>query len=319
VIDNPGFIMFLSGLEHKIMYGKPMLPSYSNVDPNTHFAKDSNGNTVVVDENVTYEYRHQIYNPVGGLCKVHWSQLSPYNKYCPIEDGDTTLTGCVATACAQLMSIYKYPSLYNGYYFHWNDMISGKNTDDIARLMEQIGSDDNTHMRYGVQVSEAGADSIPITFKNFGYTCGGTVKNYNKVEVVRELKNGYPVLMGGCSQKVYDTFLGIRVSGYKYFGGHFWLAHGLLTSKKITTVKKTVKYVGSATRPVLDFYKEGSSVESNDYILCNFGYGETDFNGYYLGDAFDIYAGPTYNEGFSKSGRSGCYQYKLTAVVGIRR
>ena len=154
---------------------------------------------------------------------------------------------------------------------------------------------------------------------NFKYSCGGEVKSYNKAEVVNELKSGYAVLLGGCTHKECDKILGIKTSGYYYLGGHFWLAHGVLTRTKVSTTKKTVKYIGSATKPEQDFYREGWSVVNTDYILCNFGVGETVFNGYYLGDVFDVYAGPTYKEGFSKSGREGYYQYELTAVVGIRK
>ena len=269
VIYNSGLIMFLSGLEHKIMYGKPMLPSYSNVDPDTHFAKDSNGNTVVVDENKTLiRETGKLYNPVGGFCKVHWSQVHPYNVHCPKDTkGNSTKTGCVATACAQLMSIYKYPSSFNGYSFHWSDMISGKNTNDIARLMEQIGSEENTHMRYGVNESLARADSIPFTFENFGYSCGGTVKGYNKNEVVEELKNGFSVLIGGCCFRTeVKTMFGLKTS-YLYSGGHLWLAHGLYTREQVWKTTRDVKYVGSTTKPEMDFHQEGTSVQTNDYIL----------------------------------------------------
>lgn len=44
------------------------------------------------------------------LADVAWGQTEPYNNLCPMYDGQRrTVTGCVATAMAQLMMYYKYP------------------------------------------------------------------------------------------------------------------------------------------------------------------------------------------------------------------
>lgn len=310
VIEDPGLIMFLSNLE-----GKPINPSYTPNPDMENVGKDSNGNTVLINESVTYgDYKNTIFNPIGGFCKVHWGQEFPYNKYCPIIEGKTTLTGCVATACAQLMSIYKYPDSYDGYYFHWNDMISGKNTDDIARLMQQIGLEQNLNMEYGDESSTADPANIPKTLENFGYSCGGTLKGYNKNEVVNEIKNGYSVLLGGYTNKHSKKILGIKVNT-SYEGGHRWLAHGVLTRSRVITVKKELIFLGSKTQTD----QGGTSVEKTDYILCNFGWGKNKSNGYYLGDVFDTNTGADFKESISKSDKDFFYQYKITAVIGIRK
>ena len=41
---------------------------------------------------------------------AHYDQTAPYNNLCPIDNGDRTLTGCAATAMAQLMYYYQWPS-----------------------------------------------------------------------------------------------------------------------------------------------------------------------------------------------------------------
>ena len=44
------------------------------------------------------------------LADVAWDQTEPYNNLCPMYDGQRrTVTGCVATAMAQLMMYYQYP------------------------------------------------------------------------------------------------------------------------------------------------------------------------------------------------------------------
>ena len=55
------------------------------------------------------------YASVLPFVEVHWDQNSPYNKYCVLDLPTTgkhiqAPTGCVATAMAQAMSVYKYPS-----------------------------------------------------------------------------------------------------------------------------------------------------------------------------------------------------------------
>lgn len=37
------------------------------------------------------------------ILPCQWNQQEPYNDYCPLEGDDRTLTGCVATAMAQLL------------------------------------------------------------------------------------------------------------------------------------------------------------------------------------------------------------------------
>ena len=41
---------------------------------------------------------------------IEWNQEAPYNNACPVIDGVHCPTGCVATAFAQVMKYYNYPS-----------------------------------------------------------------------------------------------------------------------------------------------------------------------------------------------------------------
>lgn len=46
---------------------------------------------------------------IAPIVKTTWNQTTPYNNYCPEVKGVRCPTGCVATAMAQVMSVYKYP------------------------------------------------------------------------------------------------------------------------------------------------------------------------------------------------------------------
>lgn len=44
------------------------------------------------------------------LGETSWSQRSPYNDLCPMDGGNRCVTGCVATAMAQIMYYYQWPA-----------------------------------------------------------------------------------------------------------------------------------------------------------------------------------------------------------------
>lgn len=303
-IDNPGFALFLENMEKKYIEGI-----------SASVSTRSSGNYKVYGE-----WKNIIYKE-GGYCKVKWNQSSPYNNYCPLKNKERTVTGCVATAVAQLMSIYKYPSSHNGYLYDWNKMTAdayGYNCtlagqDQIARLMVELGSKPNLNMSYNTATnggSSASADNIPRTLKNFGYSNGGSLNSYNTERVVSELKNGYSVLAGGFSHKKVKKFLGIKVKT-TYSGGHRWLCHGLLERRRIVKTYNSNNVLQNTT------------TESEWYPLCNWGWGGSQ-DGYYLSEAFNSNAEPSYSASTrSTDGENGSedynYQYKITAVVGIRK
>ena len=47
---------------------------------------------------------------VGPLCSTTWGQEEPYYNQCPTYQGEYCVTGCVATAMAQVMYYWKYPN-----------------------------------------------------------------------------------------------------------------------------------------------------------------------------------------------------------------
>ena len=113
---------------------------------------------------------------VEPLIKTSWYQIAPYNNLTPLDDGVPSLTGCVATAMAQIMNYWQWPKQGNGQHtntrsnthetrdfsqsvYDWDNMldsyIDGEYNDTqanaVARLMADIG-----------------------TASNMGYTCGSS-------------------------------------------------------------------------------------------------------------------------------------------------
>lgn len=319
-IDNPGMIVFLANMEKKYM------------EEIRKYDETLDGDTSLEYRVVYGPWKTWYYGMYGGNCNVQWGQHVPYNMHCPLKNGLRTLTGCVATAVAQLMSVYQYPESYEGYSFDWSEMNKHISTrysytpahEQIARLMQQLGLSKNLDMNYGLP-SEGGSGAnpknIPKTLRNFGFSKGGSLSSYETDRVVAELKYGYHVLIGGYESRTLhkNKFLGITTSTYyTYSGGHRWLAHGLL--QRVRTISK----YNSSNELISE--KEVSMW----YPLCNFGwngYGD----GYYLSGAFDTnkgaeeeWNGPRLRSSSDKEnpeseGSPNNFQYNMTVVTGIRK
>lgn len=125
---------------------------------------------------------------------IKWNQGAPYNNMCPLYDGtNRSVTGCVATAMAQVMMYYQYPKelkatikAYNtqtygiqtpeissGATYDWDNMLpdysksdyNSAQADAVAKLMYHCGA--AVKMNYG---PSSGANVTPIILATyFGY------------------------------------------------------------------------------------------------------------------------------------------------------
>lgn len=304
-IDNPGFEIAYSRMED---YYVQQVSSRAIEIPGTDIPpKDSIPETIIIDS--TYYYTMPL-----GYCPVRWGQGFPYNMYCELDD-TLVPTGCVTTAVAQLMSIYKYPDHYSDAHgaacdFNWNEMnqYTHHNTslvenphdkyEQIAELMKQLGKSINLSVIYGKESSHAFAENIPRTLRNFRYTYGGDLISYETDTVVRELANGFPVLIGGERE---------GENGQRK--GHRWLGHGLM--KLISTYKIYRFPQGWITLdPPFETY----------YILCNWGW-DGNANGYYLSNVFNVTNGAVYPDPIYPNDKKINYNYKynINVVMNIRK
>ena len=76
--------------------------------------------------------------------------------------------------------------------------------------MIDLGTSENLNMSYNTKTnggSGAKSQNIPRTLKNFGYSDGGHLIDYNTKTIVSELKNKHSVLVSGFSHKKVNTIL----------------------------------------------------------------------------------------------------------------
>lgn len=172
---------------------------------------------------------------IPSLLKTTWDQYAPYSLYCPRSGGRLTLTGCVATAMAQVMGYHKWPNttttdipaytnsfyipltpagtaidwanIKNSYYTY-NDLTEAQADDSqkaVARLMQLCGQ--SVMMQYGTGGSSATtALCINALINYFDYDTSAQWllrKNYSYSEwqdiIYAELAAGRPVLYDGQS------------------------------------------------------------------------------------------------------------------------
>lgn len=304
VITDPGFGMTLTNMK--------FLPNRDTSD--------------IGDDDYTTEYgewTNSFYEPTYGYCQVKWWQHGIFREFCYTAQGDTAVTGCIPVAVAQLMSIYKYPTSYQQYWYNWDAMIAnplyvdpiGEHT--VARLLSSLGTSNNLDVTYGINASGADFENIPRTLENFGYTSGGLVQDYYTGYVVSELLSGYPVLINGYSFKtttvttqLWGLITHVNVS---YSGGHAWLGDGLFVR----------------SRPVYYYLGDqliSTEYENQYYILCKFGQENGDRDGYYLSGIFNYHFGPAYLENYhtrsttvTTEGTDEYYRFMMHMVTGIRR
>lgn len=168
---------------------------------------------------------------VRPLITTTWDQGAPYNSQCPEYNGTKCITGCVATAMAQVINYNRWPqgmtSIVPSYttegsaitlpeleptLFNWDNMTN----DDIARLMRYCGQ--SVEMNYGTIDSGAYPEKEPQALINiFGYSQTAHFvahSSYSDEEwedlLYNELAESRPIVF----------------NGYGGGGGHTFVVHG---------------------------------------------------------------------------------------------
>lgn len=192
---------------------------------------------------------------IAPLVATKWNQSAPYNDLCPVQNNQRCVTGCVATAMAQVLKYYSYPTKGIGTYsYEWDnngtktelsfnygnttfDWANMTNTYDanstaaqktaVATLMKACGVavDMNyTNLSSGAQAWKVGRAYI----EQFGYDKGlrylqrdyFTIPEWEDI-LYDNLKNYGPITYGGLSNDGGHEFV---CDGYQ--NGYFHINWG---------------------------------------------------------------------------------------------
>lgn len=172
--------------------------------------------------------RNEVVEPLLG--ETAWDQDWPYNNMCPmIVDGEHCLTGCVATATAQVMYYHKWPERGQGEksyewkgqtlsadfsqsVYRWDLMVptynagsSQESCDAVALLMRDIGY--ACEMYYGRGGSSPHISNEDALINYFDYDESLAIMSRDECDadswngfIIDDLLNGQPVLYEGFSQ-----------------------------------------------------------------------------------------------------------------------
>lgn len=211
----------------------------------------------------------RVRHAIEPLVSTRWNQDTPYNNMCPDVDGARAVTGCVATALAQVMRYHRWPQQGHGAnsymltdgtevsmnfadsYFEWNEML-----DD-----------------YALQVATPTQSSAVAELM---FACGVAVDmQYTSTE------SGAQVLdVPAAMVKYFDYDKGIRYLSRDYYGLYAW--EELIYDQLVEF--GPVQYSGQSNEGGHSFVCDGYS--SDGYFHFNWGWGGMS-DGYFLLTALD--------------------------------
>ena len=178
------------------------------------------------------------------LGSIQWGQESPYNNRCPSDGMQQCVTGCVATAMAQVMKYYTYPQKghgvksytikgqrtpiaedLSGIVFDWENMLDNYKTrytntqgEAVANLMYSCGV--AVEMVYSPESSGAFQTDLLAAFvENFDYDenaaiiirDGCSTEEWHQL-LIQELNAGRPVNFAGFDEEGGHSFV---IDGYR--------------------------------------------------------------------------------------------------------
>lgn len=99
------------------------------------------------------------------LGEIAWNQQDPYNRMTPLINGTHALTGCVATATAQIMYYHRWPERGTGS-FSYDDRGSGQTL--TANFGEHVYDWDAMMPRYDNDSPRASGDAVALLMSDVG-------------------------------------------------------------------------------------------------------------------------------------------------------
>ena len=215
---------------------------------------------------------------VGPLLTTTWNQSSPFNNLCPYYSGNSrSVTGCVATAMAQVMNFWEWPEKGQGshsYNSNGTQSVNFANTTyDWANMKDSYSSYNSTQanavatlmyscgvaveMNYG---ASSGAQTIRFPSNSTSYACAqNALWNYFKYNA--------------------DSIKGYYREGASYYGYSSWTDNNWIAMlKQELNKQRPIMYAGSGDGGGHSFVCDG--YRDDNYFHFNWGWGGS-YDGYF--------------------------------------
>ena len=235
------------------------------------------------------------------LGNIAWNQGDPYNLLCPTltnASGETerTVTGCVATATAQVMRYYKWPAKGTGS----NSYTWEKGGKTLSVDFSKSTYDwDNMTETYNSNSSTTEKNAIAKLMYDCGVSCN---MEYNLSSA------------GGSAASAYDQVEGL----YNYFGYDLGMEHLTRDYYKLTDWNSIIKNEIDNSRPIL--YRGTGSGGGHAFIIDGYNAsGYFHFNWGWGGSSDGYFVTTALNPGeLGIGGGAGGYNYNQGMTIGIQ-
>lgn len=193
---------------------------------------------------------------IAPLITTKWAQIAPYNALCPEVSGERSVTGCVATAMAQVMNYHKWPLRGTGtHQYTWHQQTLSMDFSQVEFQWDKMLP----------AFTEQSDSASKAAVAQLMYACGVAVNmNYS------------PTLSGGNYYSASEALIkyfgydkGMRYISREYYDIESWidLLYGELAAKR------PVLYCGSSHRGGHAFIVDGYRTTDNvDYFHINWGW-----------------------------------------------
>ena len=237
---------------------------------------------------------------ISPMITSKWDQFSPFNDLCPVVDGQHCVTGCIATALAQIMYYHKWPQAATteipGY------TVKGKSVSYPglpATTFNWAAMTDNP-----ASGTSAG-DAVAVLMQYCSYGCKADFGIDNTSIYNNEPENAL--------KNYFHYGAGVKYVERQTYSNENW--ENLIYTE--LEAKRPVLYTGQSYVAELDgnvghaFVVHG--YDGNGYYAVNWGWGQSvDQDGYYLLDAMDP-------ADLGIGGGAGGYNSGQTAIIGISK
>lgn len=229
------------------------------------------------------------------LQDIQYDQDTPYNNQCPLYSGKRSVTGCVATAIAQIMRYWKYPSVGTGSHSYTTQSLNLKCTFNFAT--HPFDWDNMLPTYTGTDETEEEINAISTLMLACGVACD--------MDYTPDMSGATPNAMYQGLIKYLNYDSGMYLTSRDYYTADEWM--NLIKTE--LNEKRPIYYGGSSTGGGHAFVVDG--YDTRDLVHVNWGWGGY-CNGY-----FEV---QTLNADGSGIGgyADNSYQFYQSMIVGLQ-
>ncbi|GAB3848491.1 hypothetical protein GCM10028822_11460 [Hymenobacter terrigena] len=234
---------------------------------------------------------------VAPLVATRWNQSPYYNDLCPYDTpgGGRSVTGCVATATAQIMKYWNYPATGAGFHSY--------NTASFGTLSANFGT--TTYQWTAMPNSVTSANTAVATLmyqvgvsEDMGYSAHSS--NAYVISAATNVPN--------CAEYALKTYFGYRPTMQGLLRQPYTDAQWLNLMKTELDASRPIIYAGFGTGGGHCFVADG--YDANNFLHFNWGWGGA-YDGYFSINAVNP-------AGLGTGGGAGSYNSGQQAIIGIQ-